>query len=103
MSKIPRLGTKADAEARKKLARVDSEALHRSIGLVRQWLFVKGKNIASVHVKRLLQPKSLVPTRVSDLDSTIFEDFPYVESFRMPFRSAFLNMDSISIRHLYRT
>ena len=65
-SKIPRLGMKADASDRQRLARIDSEQIHYKINLARQRLFVGGKGIKSVFVNRPLQPTSLVPTRVSD-------------------------------------
>jgi hypothetical protein len=55
---------KSDVKDRQKLARVDSKHIHNKINAVRQMLFVDGKSIKSVFVDRLLQPTSLVPTRV---------------------------------------
>ncbi len=65
-SRVPRLGTKADARDRQKLARIDSEQIHNKINRARQRLFVDGKSINSVFVNQELQPTSLVPTRVGD-------------------------------------
>jgi hypothetical protein len=63
-SKTPRLGMKADMRDRVKLERVDNERIHRDIDLVRKWLFVDGTSMTSVAIERILQPTSLVPTRV---------------------------------------
>ena len=60
---------KADASDRQRLARIDSEQIHHKINLARHRLFVNGKGIKSVFVDGLLQPTSLVPTRVRILIS----------------------------------
>jgi len=72
-SKIPRLGMKANASDRQRLACIDSEQIHYKINLAHQWLFIEGKSIKSVFVNGLLQPTSLVPTCVSD--SHVFQLF----------------------------
>lgn len=59
---ISMLGTKADRNLRSKRARVDNNRFWFVVKKVWEWLFVKGLNIASAAVKRLLMPESLVPT-----------------------------------------
>ncbi|KDR80175.1 hypothetical protein GALMADRAFT_62788 [Galerina marginata CBS 339.88] len=60
---IPRLGTMRDLCNRERLMRIDNEHRQFDIEMVRKWLYVDGKNITSVHIDRVLGPKSLVPTR----------------------------------------
>ena len=55
---------KSDMRDRVKLERVDNERIHREIDLVRKWLFIDGMSMTSVAVERILQPTSIVPTRV---------------------------------------
>jgi len=55
---------KSDMQERVKLERLDSEFIHSDIDLVRKWLFVDGMSITSVAVGRILQSKSLIPTKV---------------------------------------
>ena len=99
-SKIPCLGMKADANDRQKLARIDSRHIHNKINLARKLLFVDGKSIKSVFVDRMLQPTSLVPTRVGSRDFRA----PFADhSFRMHFLSGCLNTGSISIKCLCPT
>lgn len=64
-SKIVQAGSKTDMNNRLKLARVDGTSRRFDIEVVRKMLFVKGINIASNNIDRILGPISAVPTRVS--------------------------------------
>ena len=64
-AEIAMLGTKADRNLRSKRARIDNNRIWYIVRRVRELLFVKGVNIASAAIKRMLIPESLVPTVVS--------------------------------------
>ncbi len=66
-SRIPLIGSKTDHQQQFKLTRVDSHARRAKIELARRLLFEQGVNITSKRIDTLLQPQSLVPTRVSGL------------------------------------
>jgi hypothetical protein len=59
--KIGSIGTKADRRWRENEIRQDGNGVWSIIKLVRKWLYVQGRNITSVYVKRMLAPQSLVP------------------------------------------
>ncbi|KAG2348745.1 hypothetical protein BDR05DRAFT_980136 [Suillus weaverae] len=61
-AKIGELGTRADRRRRERDTHKDSHGLRSTIKRVRDWLYVKGTNISSVFVKRLLGPDSLIAT-----------------------------------------
>ncbi|KAG2046721.1 hypothetical protein BDR06DRAFT_898681 [Suillus hirtellus] len=61
-TKIGGIGTKADQRWCENEIREDGNGLWSIIKRVREWLYVQGKNITSVHVKRMLALQSLVPT-----------------------------------------
>lgn len=63
-TKIGGIGTKADRRWRENEIREDGNGVWSIINRVRKWLYVEGTNIASVYVKRMLAPQSLVPTLV---------------------------------------
>jgi hypothetical protein len=63
-SQIPTIGTKTDTKLRIKLARVDSEDRREKIEIARKLMFEGGFNITSSKIEDILQPTSLVPTRV---------------------------------------
>jgi hypothetical protein len=63
-SRIPMIGSKTDTKQRICLARVDSENRRKTIELARKFMFEAGANITSSKIDNLLQPTSLVPTRV---------------------------------------
>ena len=58
------VGSKIDMNKRIKLARVDDPARRFDIEVARKMLFVKGINVASKLIDRILGPTSAVPTRV---------------------------------------
>ncbi|KAG2336702.1 hypothetical protein BDR05DRAFT_896368 [Suillus weaverae] len=60
--KIGGLGNKADRRWREKKMREDGHRIWTVIKQVREWLYVKGTNITSIFVKRMLAPESLVPS-----------------------------------------
>jgi len=62
---IWKIGSKADHYTRETKARVDDNPVQYMINKARECLFVKGLNITSAVVRRLLTLKSLVPTVVS--------------------------------------
>jgi hypothetical protein len=62
--KIGDLGSKADRRWREKHIREDGHRIWAIIRQVREWLYVKGTNITSIFVKRMLAPESLVPSTV---------------------------------------
>jgi hypothetical protein len=66
-SKIGDLGKKVDRRRRERYVREDSHWLWSTITMVRDWLYRKGVNITSKHVKDNLGPRSLVPTLVSTI------------------------------------
>lgn len=89
-SKIPRLGTKRDAQERAKLMRVDDECRRKEVELVRKWIYEDGRSLTSAAVERMLGPRSLVPTRVSCSYNYSINDLTYFKSeclFRTTFRS----------------
>lgn len=61
---IPNLGTKLDMKAREDKKRVDDDRRHRDIEQARTWMYERGMDVESIHIDRLLGPRSLVPTRV---------------------------------------
>jgi hypothetical protein len=63
-SRIPMIGTKTDSKQRISLARIDSEDSREKVELARKSMFEEGVNITSATIERLLQPTSLVATRV---------------------------------------
>jgi hypothetical protein len=65
MDGIPEVGTIRDSERRKRLARKDSEQCQFTIEQARQFIFRNGVPVSGTSVERLLNPTSLVPTRVS--------------------------------------
>lgn len=64
-SRIVQVGSKTDMNNRRKLVRVDNATRRYDIETVRELLFEKGINIASIKLDRILGPISAVPTRVS--------------------------------------
>ena len=63
-SKIFLLGTANDRHTRTKNEREDNVAHQNRIARVREWIF-GGMNLASVHIKRMLESQSQTPTQVS--------------------------------------
>jgi hypothetical protein len=59
------MGMKADMKHRETTARVDTQARRYDINRARKFVFEKGARIDGKHIKDLLGPQSLVPTRVS--------------------------------------
>ena len=66
-SRIPLIGSTTDNQQRVKLERIDSDARRRKVDHARRLMFEQGVNITSKYIDNLLQPQSLVPTRVSGL------------------------------------
>lgn len=60
------MGTKLDAKRRQNM-REDTHPIRSTIKRARELIFEGGYNIASAGIKRILDPKSLLPTRVSSL------------------------------------
>jgi Plavaka transposase len=60
---IGAIGTTID-EQRRRHERVDSEHRQGDVEMTRSWIFEKGYGIISKHIENILQPTSLVPTRV---------------------------------------
>lgn len=58
------MGTKRDAKRRRKV-REDTQVIHSVIEKARQWIFGRGYRIKSRKLNCLLEPLSLLPTRVS--------------------------------------
>ena len=63
-SRIPMIGSKTDTKQRVCLAHVDSEDCQKKIEHACKLMFEAGVNITSSKIDDLLQPMSLVPTRV---------------------------------------
>ncbi|KAG1838714.1 hypothetical protein DFJ58DRAFT_733659 [Suillus subalutaceus] len=61
-SKIGDLGKKVDRYRRERYIHEDSHWLWSTITMVQDWLYRKGVNITSKHVKDNLGPRSLIPT-----------------------------------------
>jgi len=59
------MGTKPDMKHREVTARVDDQPHRYNIERAWQFIFKKGARIDGKHVRDLLGPQSLVPTRVS--------------------------------------
>jgi hypothetical protein len=57
--------------AREKM-REDGHQIWTIIRQVREWLYVKGTNITSIFVKRMLTPESLVPSMVCSIYYILF-------------------------------
>ena len=66
---MPRIGSNTDQIQQVKLACVDSKPRRVKIELARRLLFEQGVNITSKRIDDLLQPQSLVPTRVSRFEN----------------------------------
>ena len=47
------------------IQRVDTKERQATIHLARKWMFELGYGVQGAQIERLLQPKSLIPTRVS--------------------------------------
>lgn len=62
--KILEMGTHNDLYRRNRV-RVDDNDLHFRIKLTRRWIFEQGVSLTSVYMKRMLDPLSITPTRVS--------------------------------------
>jgi len=62
---VPKMGTKSDMTRREATARVDDDARRWNIKRARKLIFEKGVRIEGKHIRDLLGPQSLVPTRVS--------------------------------------
>lgn len=58
------VGSKYDQRKRETHQRKDDTAQRKNVELAQKWLYKNGTAITSVHIDRLLGPKSLVPTRV---------------------------------------
>ena len=52
-------------KAREDKKRVDDDRRCRDIETVRKWMYEQGMDVESIHIDRVLGPRSLVPTRVS--------------------------------------
>ena len=63
-AQIPRLGQEVDKRLRER-ERVDDHPRRKNVELTRTWIFERGYRLNSVHVDRVLGPKSYIPTRVS--------------------------------------
>ncbi|KAJ8592983.1 hypothetical protein M405DRAFT_786759 [Rhizopogon salebrosus TDB-379] len=61
--KIEKLGSTLDRLRRTRDARVDNHARRSMIDRVRDWIFTKGRNVASSVIDKVLGPMSLVPIR----------------------------------------
>ena len=59
------MGTKRDMHNREVTVRVDDNACRWSIKQARKLIFQKGARINGKHIRGILDPQSLVPTRVS--------------------------------------
>ncbi|KAJ7695909.1 hypothetical protein B0H17DRAFT_929882, partial [Mycena rosella] len=62
--KIAGLGTKNDMNARIKLERTDNPTYQRHVDDARNWVYQEGNGVKSAGVERMLEPESLVPTKV---------------------------------------
>lgn len=58
------MGTRNDLYRRNRV-RVDDDDLQFRIKLTRRWIFEQGVSLTSVYMKRMLDPLSITPTRVS--------------------------------------
>jgi hypothetical protein len=77
------IGTKTDSKQRISLARIDSEDSREKVELARKSMFEEGVNITSATIEHLLQPTSLVATRVllAIFFSFVITNPLYVECF----------------------
>ena len=57
------MGTRHDLQRRDQ-QRIDGPDTHWRIRLARQWIYEDGLPLTSVHIKRILDDRSLTPTRV---------------------------------------
>ena len=64
---IPELGSKADLGRRERLARIDDGPCQFDVESARKLIYTQGVRINSKRITAILDPKSLVPTRVSIL------------------------------------
>jgi hypothetical protein len=62
---VPKMGTKPDMHNREVTVRVDDNARQWSIKRARQLIFQMGARINGKRIRNILDPQSLVPTRVS--------------------------------------
>lgn len=58
------MGLKRDMNGRVMNIRIDSPALHRLVETAQVFIFEKGLGVRAARIKRLLDPKSLLPLRV---------------------------------------
>ena len=65
--KVRDLGTKHDIRNHRRKMRTDDEFNKKMIERVRTWMYEEGLSINSTAIKRLMDPESLVPTRVSNM------------------------------------
>lgn len=66
---IRELGSKADLGRREKLVRIDDGPRQFDVEAARKLIFTQGVRINSKRIAAILDPKSLVPTRVSIFSS----------------------------------
>ena len=59
------MGTKSDMKWRDRSQRLDSESRRTQVEKARKLIFQNGAPVDGQHVKSILNPESLVPTRVS--------------------------------------
>ena len=69
---IHELGSKADLGRRERLARIDDGPCQFDVETARKLIYMQGVRINSKQITAILDPKSLVPTRVSMLQLNIF-------------------------------
>lgn len=62
---VPKMETKSDMTHREAATCVDDEAHRQKIKKVWKLIFWKGAGIEGKHIKDILNPQSLIPTRVS--------------------------------------
>lgn len=58
------MGLKRDMSGRVMNIRIDTPAVHRLIDTAREFIFENGLGVRAARIKRLLDPKSLLPIRV---------------------------------------
>lgn len=65
MARAHEMGSKLDIRRHESWARIDDESRQRKVRLAREMIYLKGLSVTSSAVEKLLQPESLVPTKVS--------------------------------------
>jgi hypothetical protein len=77
--KIGNLRSRTDRRWHEEKIREDGHRIWSIIRQVREWLYVKGTNITSIFVKRMLAPESLVPSMVCCIYYILFTLLIYLE------------------------